>query len=78
MNIATLSRVLISGALLLQLYMLTKNKYICSTAFFIWAFASYLMAYDYYKKDNKKFSQRVSFKIFNSTLLVLIAILAMR
>jgi hypothetical protein len=58
--------------------MLTKNKFICSTAFFMYAFASYLMAYNYYINDNKQLTERVSFKIFNSTLLLLIAIMSRR
>ena len=73
-KIETISRILITIAILLQLFMLRTSKRLCSNAFFIWAIASYMMTYDYYMKDNKQLSQRVSFKIFNSTMLLLIAI----
>lgn len=70
----TMSRILITIAILLQLFMLRTSKRLCSTSFFIWSIASYMMAYDYYIKDNKQFKQRTSFKLFNSTMLLLIAI----
>jgi len=73
-SLETISRILVTVAILLQLYTLRTSKRVCSTSFFIWSIASYMMAYDYYTKDNKQFSQRVSFKLFNSTMLLLIAI----
>ena len=73
-SIETISRILITIAILLQLYGLRTSKRINSTSFFMWAIGSYMMTYDYYLKDNKQYTQRVSFKIFNSTMLLLIAI----
>jgi 4-hydroxybenzoate polyprenyltransferase len=73
-SLETTSRILITLAILLQLFMLRTSKRLCSTSFFIWSVASYMMTYDYYTKDNKQFTQRVSFKLFNSTMLLLIAI----
>ena len=73
MYLETISRILVTLAILLQLFMLRTSKRVCSTSFFMWSGASYMMAYDYYTKDNKQFSQRVSFKLFNSTMLLLIA-----
>jgi hypothetical protein len=75
-KIETISRILITIAILMQLFMLRTSKRLCSTSFFIWSIASYMMTYDYYTKDNKQFSQRVSFKLLNSTMLLLIAILS--
>ena len=72
-DLATISRVFITIAILMQLYTLTSSKKISSNAFFIYAIASYMMAYDYYIKD-KKYTKRVIAKILNSTLLLLIAI----
>ena len=75
LDLATFSRLLITLALLLQLLHLRKNKQVYSPAFFIYSFASYMMAYEYYKMD-KKYTSRVNFKIFNSTVLLLIAIMS--
>lgn len=76
LELATISRLLITLAFLLQLFHLRKNKQIYSPSFFIYSFASYMMAYEYYKMD-KKYTSRVNFKIFNSTVILLIAIMAM-
>ena len=65
---------MVTIAILMQLYQLRSSKRVSSFAFFIYAIAAYMMAYDYFMKDNKQFTQRVSFKIFNSTMLLLIAI----
>ena len=76
LNLDTFARLLISFSLLLQILNLRKTKLIYSPSFFMYSFASYIMAYEYYKTD-KKYSSRVNFKIFNSTLILLIAILSM-
>jgi hypothetical protein len=76
LDLSTFSRLLITLALLLQLFHLKKNTQIYSPSFFIYAVASYIMAYEYYKID-KKYTSRVNFKIFNSTVLLLIAIMTM-
>ena len=75
-SIETLSRILISIALLMQLFTLRSSNRINSNAFFVWALGSYMRTYDYYMKDNKKITQRVSIKLFNSSLVLLIAILS--
>lgn len=76
LDLATLSRILITIALLLQLLHLRKNKTIYYPTFIIFSFASYIMSYEYYKAD-REYSSRVLFKIFNSTILLLIGILSM-
>ncbi len=73
MEISMISRVLITIAILMQLFQLRTNNRVNSNAFFIYSFASYMMAYDYYQKD-RQYTQRVLFKTFNSTMLLLIAI----
>jgi hypothetical protein len=74
MKVETISRTLITIAILMQLFYAQKNKRICSSAFFIWSFGAYMMAYDYYIKDNMQYTERVMFKLFNSTVLLLIAV----
>ena len=75
MELSTISRILITIALLMQLFQLRTSNRINSNAFFIYSFGAYMMAYDYYQED-KKYSKRVLFKIFNSTVLLLIAIIS--
>jgi len=76
MNLGNLSRILITIAILMQVYHFKRNKNISSNAFFIYAFASYMMTYNYYMEDNKQYSDRAIIKIFNSTMLLLIAIIS--
>ena len=72
MDIATVSRVMIMAALLMQLmHLMQKNKTIYSPAFLVYSLGAYLMTYDYYTIDGA-FSSRVLFKLFNSTVLFLI------
>ena len=76
MNMTNVAKSLITIAILMQLYQLRTNKNISSNAFFIYAFASYMMTYNYYMEDNKQYSERAIIKIFNSTMLLLIAIIS--
>ena len=76
MELSGICRILITIAILMQLFKLRTSKNISSNAFFIYSFASYMMAYDYYQKD-RQFSERVLFKMFNSTMLLLVAIFSM-
>lgn len=76
LNLETFSRILISIALVLQLFNLKKNKFIYSPSFLILSLGSYMMAYKYYK-INTKYTSRVIFKLFNATILLLISIFSM-
>ncbi len=76
MEFSTISRTLITIAILMQLFKLRTSKNVSSNAFFIYSFASYTMVYDYYQKD-RQFTERVLFKMFNSTMLLLVAIFSM-
>jgi hypothetical protein len=76
MEFSTISRTLITIAILMQLFKLRTSKNVSSNAFFIYSFASYMMVYDYYQKD-RQFTERVLFKMFNSTMLLLVAIFSM-
>jgi len=79
MQLGLLARFIITIALLSQLFHLVMvNKQIYSNAFFLYAIGSYMMAYNYYMEDMKQMTYRVMFKIFNSTVIALIAILSMR
>jgi len=72
MDIATVARVIVSAALLMQLmHLMQKNKTIYSPAFLVYSLGAYLMTYNYYTVDGE-FSSRVLFKLFNSTFLFLI------
>ena len=73
-----LARGLITFSLLLQLFSMVnkKNIKINGYAFVTYALSSFLMAYAYKTKD-MYFTNRVLFKIFNSTVLLLIGILAL-
>ena len=72
MDIATLSRVLITAALLMQLmHLMQKNKNIYSPTFLIYSLGASIMAYNYYTIDGE-FSSRVLFKTVNSIVLFLI------
>jgi hypothetical protein len=75
MDLSMISRVLITIAILSQLFHLRKNKQIVPSAFLLYSFASYMMAYEYYKMD-REMSSRFLFKMFNSTALLLIGIMA--
>lgn len=75
---ARVARMIITSALLLQLYKLTKSKSVCPIAFFMWSAGAYLMAYDYYINDGSRFTERVTFKIFNATVLLAIAMMSRR
>lgn len=74
-----LSRSLITFSLLLQLFTMVtkKNIKINGYAFVTYSFSSFLMAYVYKTKD-VYFTNRVLFKIFNSTVLFIIGILALK
>jgi hypothetical protein len=74
-DLSMISRVLITIAILSQLFHLRKNKQIVPSAFFLYSFASFMMAYEYYKMDGDM-STRFLFKMFNSTALLLIGIMA--
>jgi len=72
MDMATVARVMITSALLMQLmHLMQKNKTIYSPAFLVYSLGSYLMTYNYYTADGE-FSSRVLFKLVNSTVLFLI------
>ena len=77
-TISTISRILIAIAFIFQIVTMVsqKTRLINPYAFFLYAIAAYMMSYVYYKEDNKM-TQRTYFKIFNSTLIVVIAILAL-
>ena len=75
LNMDTLARLFITMAILSQLFHLRKNKQIYSPAFFLYALGSYIMTYEYYKMD-RMYSNRVLFKLFNSTMLLLIAVMS--
>jgi len=76
MNMTNVAKSLITIAILMQLYQLRTNKNISSNAFFIYALGSYMMAYNYYMEYNKQYTDRVLFRVFNSTMLLSIAILS--
>ena len=72
MDMATVARVMVTAALLMQLmHLMQKNKTIYSPAFLVYSLGAYLMTYNYYTVDGE-FSSRVLFKLFNSTVLFLI------
>ena len=73
-----LSRFLASFSLLFQLCTMMKNKNIKINgyAFIMYSMSAYIMAYVYKSKD-MHFSNRANFKIFNSTVLLTIGILAL-
>ena len=78
-QLSLISRIIVTLALFIQLVHLVKvNKQIYSNAFLLYSAGSYLMAYNYYMEDMRKFSTRVLFKIFNSTVILLIGILSMK
>ena len=64
-------------ALILQIVSLRSSNRVNSNAFFLYAVASYLMAYEYYKKDGQ-LTSRVKFIIVNSTLFLLIAVMTIK
>jgi hypothetical protein len=74
-SLDTLARLFITIAILSQLFHLRKSKQVYSPAFFLYSFGSYMMAYDYYRMDGR-YSTRVMFKLFNSTMLLLIALMS--
>jgi len=79
LQLGLIARILVTLALLGQLIHLAKvNKQIYSNAFLLYALGSYIMAYNYYLEDMKQFSTRVMFKIFNSTVILLIGLLSMK
>lgn len=79
MQLAIIARIIITLALFSQLvHLITVNKQIYSNAFLFYAVGSYIMAYNYYMEDMNQLSTRVMFKIFNSTVILLIGILSMK
>jgi hypothetical protein len=79
MRLDYLARIIITGALFSQLlHIIYVNKQIYAPAFIIYAIASYMMAYQYYKDDKFIMTSRLKFKLFNSTILMLIGLLSMR
>ena len=76
LDLGTFVRIMITFALLLQLNHLRTNKKIFPLTFILWSLASYIISYEYYKQDGK-YTSRIYFKIFNSTLILLIAIMAL-
>lgn len=79
MQISLIARIIVTLALFSQLiHLIIVNKQICSNSFLLYAVGSYLMAYNYYMEDMKKITTRVMFKIFNSTVILLIGILSMK
>ena len=75
LSMDTLARLFITLALLSQLFHLRKSKQIYSPAFFLYAIGAYMMTYEYYKMDGR-YSNRVMIKIFNSTLILIIALMS--
>lgn len=72
MDIANVSRVMITAALLMQLmHLMHKNKTIYSPAVIVYFIGTFIITYDYYTID-RGFSSRVLFRMFNGTLLLLI------
>ena len=72
MDMANLSRVMVTTALIMQfMHLIQKNKTIYSPAFLIYSLGAYIMTYEYYIMDHE-FSSRVLFKLVNSTILFLI------
>ena len=79
MQLGLIARFIVTVALLSQLFhLIMVNKQIYSNAFLLYALGSYIMAYNYYMEDMGQMTYRVMFKIFNSTVIALIAILSMR
>lgn len=74
-----ISRWLITFSLLLQLYSMVNNKNIKVNgyAFIMYALGAFIMTYSYKAKD-MYLSSRVKFKLFNSTILLFIGILALQ
>ena len=75
LDLGTFVRVMITFALLLQLNHLRTSKRVYPLTFMLWALASYIMSYEYYKQDGK-YTSRVYFKIFNATLILLIGFMS--
>jgi hypothetical protein len=79
MELSLISRFIITLALFSQLiHVITVNKQIYSNAFIVYAIGSYIMAYNYYLEDTKQITYRVMFKLFNSTVILLIGVLSMK
>ena len=79
MDLQTISRCLITVAIFVQLlHVIYVNKQIHVPAFILYSIGSFIMSYSYYKADNFTMTSRVKFKIFNSTILLLIALLCWR
>ena len=78
-DIATVSRILITLAIFLQVGTMIyyKSKVINPISFFLYAIGSLLMCYSYYQQDGKKLTQRTYFKLVNSIGLLAIAVLAL-
>lgn len=75
MAVATVSRLIIAAALLLQIWHLQKNKQIYPPTFFLFSLGAFLMAYDYYRID-RIVTNRILFKIINASLLLCVGICA--
>jgi hypothetical protein len=79
MDLQVISRIMITVAIFSQLiHVIYVNKQIYVPTFIIYAIGSYIMAYCYYTEDNFKFTYRTLFKIFNSTVLLLIGLLCLK
>ncbi len=79
MQIDIIARIIVTLSLLSQLWHVIKvNKQIFPIAFICYSFGSYLMAYNYYLSDMNNLTNRVMFKLFNSTVILLIGLLTMK
>ena len=78
MELQHISRILITIAILGQLiHVIYVNKQIYVPTFIIYSIGSYIMSYSYYREDNFNITSRVKFKIFNSTILLLIGLICL-
>lgn len=76
MQLQLISRIVISIAIFAQLiHVIYVNKQIYVPTFILYAMGSYIMTYCYYTEDNFKITHRILFKLFNSTVLLLIGLL---
>ncbi len=74
MNLYVISRLLVTVALVLQLWRVVNvNKFVCPTTFYLLAAALYLMAVQQYH-DDYAYTEKVIMKTFHGTLALLIAL----
>lgn len=63
-------------ALLLQLNHLRSSNTIFPLTFILLAISSYIVSYEYYKRD-RKYTTRVYLRIFTATVILLIGLMSM-